>query len=144
MPFDATALDVDKNRLHLRTMPFFVQRSVWLRSAVFAFLGFFAHCHSSLLAAAAPSQAVAPTRSKPTQPGTAPNAGRTIQTVPRVLLGIDVLEANGFAALRGKRIGLLTHPAGVDSRGVSTITTLRNAPGVKLVALYAVEHGIYN
>ena len=30
-----------------------------------------------------------------------------------VMLGIDVLEADGFAALRGKRIGLLTHPAGV-------------------------------
>lgn len=61
-----------------------------------------------------------------------------------VMLGIDVLEAQGFAAVKDKRIGLLTHPAGVNRRGVSTIEVLRHAPGVKLVALYAVEHGIYN
>jgi uncharacterized protein YbbC (DUF1343 family) len=57
------------------------------------------------------------------------------------MLGIDVLEADGFAAVKGKRIGLLTHPAGVNRRGVSTIEVLRHAPGVNLVALYAVEHG---
>src|SRR5665213_1517594 len=60
-----------------------------------------------------------------------------------VMLGIDVLEAEGFAPLRGKRLGLLTHPAGVDSRGISTVDILRHAPGLKLVALYATEHGIY-
>ncbi|MDO8544257.1 MAG: DUF1343 domain-containing protein [Opitutaceae bacterium] len=62
---------------------------------------------------------------------------------PRVMLGIDVLEANGFAAVKGKRIGLLTHPAGVNRLGVSTIEVLRHAREVKLVALYAAEHGIY-
>jgi uncharacterized protein YbbC (DUF1343 family) len=61
-----------------------------------------------------------------------------------VMLGIDVLEADGFAAVKGKRIGLLTHPAGVNRNGVSTIDVLRRAPGVQLVALYGVEHGIYN
>ena len=61
-----------------------------------------------------------------------------------VMLGIDVLEADGFAAVKGKRIGLLTHPAGVNRHGVSTIEVLRRAPGVQLVALYAVEHGLYN
>ncbi len=59
------------------------------------------------------------------------------------MLGIDVLEAEGFAAVKGKRVGLLTHPAGVNRNGVATIEVLRHAPGVKLVALYAVEHGIY-
>jgi uncharacterized protein YbbC (DUF1343 family) len=59
------------------------------------------------------------------------------------MLGIDVLEADGFAAVKGKRIGLLTHPAGVNRRGLSTIDVLRRAPGVQLVALYAVEHGLY-
>jgi uncharacterized protein YbbC (DUF1343 family) len=52
------------------------------------------------------------------------------------MLGIDMLEADGFAAVRGKRIGLLTHPAGVNRRGVSTIDVLRRAPGVQFVALY--------
>jgi uncharacterized protein YbbC (DUF1343 family) len=59
------------------------------------------------------------------------------------MLGIDVLESQGFAAVKGKRIGLLTHAAGVNRRGVSTIEVLRRAPGVKLVALFGVEHGIY-
>jgi len=59
------------------------------------------------------------------------------------MLGIDVLESEGFAAVKGKRIGLLTHPAGVNRRGVSTIDVLRRAPGVKLTALFGVEHGLY-
>jgi len=60
-----------------------------------------------------------------------------------VLPGIDVLAADGFAAVKGKRIGLLTHPAGVNRQGVSTIEVLRRAPGTTLVALYGPEHGIY-
>jgi uncharacterized protein YbbC (DUF1343 family) len=60
-----------------------------------------------------------------------------------VMLGIDVLESQGFAALRGKNVGLLTHPAGVNRNGVSTVDVLRRAPGVKLLALFAPEHGIY-
>lgn len=65
------------------------------------------------------------------------------ENLPPVMLGIDVLEADGFAAVKGKKIGLLTHPAGVNRRGVSTVEVLRRASGVQLVALYAVEHGIY-
>jgi uncharacterized protein YbbC (DUF1343 family) len=67
---------------------------------------------------------------------------RPVERIYPVMLGIDVLEADGFAAVRGKRLGLLTHPAGVNRRGVSTIEVLRRAPGVQLVALYGVEHGI--
>ena len=60
-----------------------------------------------------------------------------------VMLGIDVLEADGFAAVKGKRIGLLTHPAGVNRRGESSIDVLRRAPQTQLVALFASEHGLY-
>lgn len=59
-----------------------------------------------------------------------------------VMLGIDVLESQGFAAVKGKRLGLLTHPAGVNRRGERTIDVLRRAPGVNLVALYGPEHGV--
>ena len=62
--------------------------------------------------------------------------------LPPVMLGIDVLEAEGFTAVKGKRIGLLTHPAGVNRRGERTVDVLRRAPGVTLVALFGVEHGI--
>jgi uncharacterized protein YbbC (DUF1343 family) len=59
-----------------------------------------------------------------------------------VMLGVDVLQAEGFAPIAGKSIALLTHPAGVNMRGESTIDILRRAPGVRLVALFAPEHGI--
>lgn len=71
-----------------------------------------------------------------------PAAPAPVSTQP-IMLGIDVLEADGFAAVKGKRIGLLTHPAGVNRRGVSTVDVLLKAPGVKLVALFGPEHGIY-
>lgn len=61
----------------------------------------------------------------------------------KVKLGIDVLEEMKFATLKGKRVGLLTHPAGVNRHGVSTIQILRRARNVKLVALFGPEHGIY-
>ncbi len=59
------------------------------------------------------------------------------------LPGIDVLERGGFRAVAGKRVGLLTHPAGVNRRGVSSIDVLRRAKNVQLVALFGPEHGIY-
>ena len=65
------------------------------------------------------------------------------EILPTVMLGIDVLEADGFKAIAGKKIGLLTHPAGVNRRGESTIDVLRRAPQSKLVALFGPEHGIY-
>jgi uncharacterized protein YbbC (DUF1343 family) len=63
------------------------------------------------------------------------------EKLPRVMLGIDVLEAEGFKAIAGKKIGLLTHPAGVNRRGESTLNVLRRAPQAKLVTLFAPEHG---
>jgi len=58
------------------------------------------------------------------------------------LTGIDVLEAQDFALLKGKRIGLITNQTGIDRQGRSTIDLLAHAPGVKLVALFSPEHGI--
>ncbi|MGE3312429.1 MAG: exo-beta-N-acetylmuramidase NamZ domain-containing protein [Limisphaerales bacterium] len=59
----------------------------------------------------------------------------------QVLTGIDVLEAERFSSLRGKRVGLLSNPTGINRRGVPTWKILRAAPGVKLVALFGAEHG---
>ncbi|MBL9206903.1 MAG: DUF1343 domain-containing protein [Opitutaceae bacterium] len=59
------------------------------------------------------------------------------------MLGIDTLEASGFAEVHGKRIGLLTHPAGVNRRGESTVAVLQRAPDTRLVCLFAPEHGLY-
>ena len=60
----------------------------------------------------------------------------------KVLTGIDVLERDGFARLRGRRVGLLTNPSGVDASGARTADVLHAAPGVSLVALFSPEHGL--
>ena len=56
--------------------------------------------------------------------------------------GIEVLRENGFAQLKGKRVGLVTNPSGVDRYLKSTIDILFQAPEVNLVALYGPEHGV--
>lgn len=60
----------------------------------------------------------------------------------KVKPGIEVLRDRGFDILKGKKVGLLTNPTGVDSELNSTIDILHNAKDVKLVALYAPEHGV--
>ncbi len=60
----------------------------------------------------------------------------------RVMTGIEVLRADNFKLLEGKRIGLITNPTGVDGNLKSTIDILYEAPNVKLVALYGPEHGV--
>lgn len=60
----------------------------------------------------------------------------------RVQAGIDVLEAQKFAPLRGKNIGLITNHTGVDSQDRTTSELLSRAPGVHLVALFSPEHGL--
>jgi len=59
------------------------------------------------------------------------------------LAGIDVLEQENFAPLQGKRVGLITNQTGVDRQGRRTIDVLDHAPGVKLVAIFSPEHGIF-
>jgi uncharacterized protein YbbC (DUF1343 family) len=56
--------------------------------------------------------------------------------------GIDVLRAQGFRTLAGKRVGLLTNHTGRARDGLSTIDLLAAAPGVTLAALFSPEHGI--
>lgn len=63
-------------------------------------------------------------------------------TRPVVKPGIEVLAENGFDGLKGRRVGLVTNPSGVDRHLRSTIDILYNAPGVELVALYGPEHGV--
>jgi uncharacterized protein YbbC (DUF1343 family) len=57
--------------------------------------------------------------------------------------GIDVLHANGYAALQGMRIGLITNHSGIDRTGNPTVDLLRSAPGVTLAAIFAPEHGLF-
>lgn len=58
-----------------------------------------------------------------------------------VQTGLDVWRDQQFSALRGKRVGLITNPTGVDS-GLRANVDLMLAAGVKVVALYGPEHGV--
>jgi uncharacterized protein YbbC (DUF1343 family) len=60
----------------------------------------------------------------------------------RVQTGLDVLEAQKFAPLRGRRVGIITNHTGLDAQGKSTIDLLTHAPGVQVVALFSPEHGL--
>jgi uncharacterized protein YbbC (DUF1343 family) len=60
----------------------------------------------------------------------------------RVQTGLDVLEAQRFAPLRGKHVGLITNHTGLDSQGRSTADVLSRAAGVQLIALFSPEHGL--
>lgn len=71
----------------------------------------------------------------------APWHGRSAASAP-VRSGIDVLEAENFAPLRGLRVGVITNQTGVDSQGVRTIDALAHAPDVKLMAIFSPEHGL--
>ena len=71
-----------------------------------------------------------------------PGLGRTQTVRP----GISVLLTDSLHLIRGKRVGLLTHQCGIDEKGISDIDRLTDvaaqAAGVRLVALFAPEHGI--
>jgi uncharacterized protein YbbC (DUF1343 family) len=102
---------------------------------------------STLLAALGLVSCSSPNRAKPeaavaNPPKLSPQTQKPAPIFP-VMLGIDTLESEGFAAVKGRKIGLLTHPAGVNRHGVSTVEILHKAPGVDLVCLFAGEHGIY-
>jgi CubicO group peptidase (beta-lactamase class C family) len=59
-----------------------------------------------------------------------------------VLNGIDVLRADGFAILKGKKVGLVTNHTGRARDGATTIDLIHGAKDVSLVALFSPEHGI--
>jgi uncharacterized protein YbbC (DUF1343 family) len=80
----------------------------------------------------------ASTVSATTQHGGARHSGRP----GRVQTGLDILEAEKFAPLRNKHIGLITNHTGLDSQGRSTVDLLSHAAGVHLVALFSPEHGL--
>ena len=58
----------------------------------------------------------------------------------QVKTGIEVLADRGFDVLKGKRVGLVTNPTGVDGSLRSTIDILH--ANVKLTALFGPEHGV--
>ena len=61
---------------------------------------------------------------------------------PVVKLGNEVLLGECFHLIEGKKVGLITNQTGVDSKGVSLIENILSTHQVKLIALFAPEHGL--
>jgi uncharacterized protein YbbC (DUF1343 family) len=60
---------------------------------------------------------------------------------PLVQTGLDVLVRDGFAPLRGLRVGLVANPATVDAGLRHAADLLATADRVRLGALFGPEHG---
>jgi len=67
-------------------------------------------------------------------PGTAP--------APAVRTGLDVFLESPPDVVRGKRVGLITNPSGVDAHLRSTVDLLAADRDIRLVALFGPEHGV--
>lgn len=88
------------------------KKAIWLLAGMFVF--------STLTAAAA-----------------FPDKEKKVKVSP----GIEVIM-NKKSILKGKRVGLITNPTGVNSALTSSIDLLHQAPGIELTALYGPEHGV--
>ena len=66
----------------------------------------------------------------------------SILAQPKVKLGVDILRKSNFDVLKGKRVGLITNPTGVDQNLKSTVDILYESTECKLAALYGPEHGV--
>ncbi len=124
-PASRTYLIILTNRVH----PYGKGSVVGLRAKVAAEVGA-ALFHPSLRAARP-----APAETSSTAADAPPASGP-------VLSGLDVLVAENFARLAGRRVGLVTNQTGVDARGRRGIDLLAAAPGVRLRAIFSPEHGL--
>ncbi len=66
----------------------------------------------------------------------------TVAKNTTVLNGIDILEKENFKSLENLRVGLVTNHTGRNLAGKHTIDILFEAKNLKLVSLFAPEHGI--
>ena len=63
-------------------------------------------------------------------------------TIKTIMLGNENLFLNHLKIVQGKRIGLLTNSAGVNSKLESTIDVFFKHKDINLIALFSPEHGI--
>ena len=71
-----------------------------------------------------------------------PGIDRPAARDTHVLTGLDVLEEQNFAPLKGKAIGLITNQTGLDRQGRRNVDRML-AAGVKVISLFAPEHGAF-
>jgi uncharacterized protein YbbC (DUF1343 family) len=63
----------------------------------------------------------------------------------QVLTGIDVLQRDGFAPIKGQRVALITNHTAVDRNGKHLLDILVEAKdaGVTVTKIFSPEHGLY-
>lgn len=66
---------------------------------------------------------------------------RVVARNAETLTGLDVMESEQFATLRGKRIGLITNHTGLDRSGRRNVDAML-AAGLEVTTLYSPEHGL--
>lgn len=124
-PGSGTYLILLTNRVH----PYGKGSAQTLRAKVAAEVGAALFHSPPPPAVLAPSEASSTAAEMPTSPGP-------------VLSGLDVLVAEKFQSLAGRKVGLVTNQTGVDSKGRRGIDLLAAAPGVRLKAIFSPEHGL--
>lgn len=60
----------------------------------------------------------------------------------KVTPGVEVLLDDQKELLKGKKVGLITNPTGIDSKLNSIVDLLHNDPDIELTALFGPEHGV--
>lgn len=60
----------------------------------------------------------------------------------KVSPGVEVLLEDQKDLLKGKKVGLITNPTGIDSKLTSIVDLLHNDPDIELTALFGPEHGV--
>lgn len=64
------------------------------------------------------------------------------QDLKKFKVGAEALLEDHKDLIKGKRVGLITNPTGVDQHLTSVVDLLFNDPDVELTALYGPEHGV--
>ncbi|AJO21362.1 DUF1343 domain-containing protein [Weizmannia coagulans] len=70
------------------------------------------------------------------------NQPREKQKHPSFQLGVDVFLKEKVHLLKGKRVGLITNPTGVDQSLNSIVDRFARNPDIHLTALFGPEHGV--
>ena len=66
---------------------------------------------------------------------------RVVERDAQALTGLDMLAAEGFQPLQGRRLGLITNHTGLSREGERNVDLMVRA-GLQIVALFSPEHGI--
>lgn len=66
----------------------------------------------------------------------------TAHKMPKIKLGVEVFLEKHLDLVKGKKVGLITNPTGINSQLKSTIELFFENPDIELVALYGPEHGL--